>query len=154
MRTLKFRAWHNEEGYMVESDRGVYTALQHVLGVTVGSGFSNCDMSAKPLRYTVMQFIGMSDRNGKEIYEGDILTSVHSKYTYKVEWQERFASFGIRILEHELRNTVNQITNPLALEVVGNIFQNPELIPAQKQEKSIADWAKNYNPPKDKNGWL
>ncbi len=71
MREIKFRAWRTDEEYMVTSARGVYTALQHIMGLSSQPHFSDTDNQPHPDKYIVMQYIGLKDKNGREIYEGD-----------------------------------------------------------------------------------
>lgn len=112
-RIIKFIAWHNESGYMVTSNRGVYTALQHAMNVSVGSGFSDIDTSAKPKKYTVLQYIGYNDVNNKELYEGFII-------------KKHFESDELDIIR-DIRHLPNYDLSKS--EYVGNIFENPDLLP-------------------------
>ena len=71
-----------------------------------------------------MQFTGLTDKNGIEIYEGDILASkLHLNESditiYPVQWGDENARFQINGFEISLFDEV---------EVIGNIFENPELI--------------------------
>ena len=126
-RTIKFRAWHNESLYMVTSDRGVYTALQHALNVSVGSGFSDIDTSATPDKYTLMQYTGLKDKNGKEIYEGDIL-QINTDKPMVVNWSIKFASFVLNRDGWAFSHWFGESCEPGECEVIGNIYETPELI--------------------------
>ena len=67
-------------------------------------------------------FIGIKDKNNREIYEGDIVR-YDDKYTAVVEWKDRCIHFKfIDGMRH-----VSSKTYPV-IEVVGNIYENPELI--------------------------
>lgn len=84
----------------------------------------------------IMQYVGSKDRNGREIYEGDIVRHHHNKNKtdYVVEWSD--ASFGFiaaPIKENPGRPHLNQATM-LSYEIVGNIYENPELL-GRKNEK-------------------
>ena len=123
-RKIKFRAWHNEAGYMVTSDRGVYTALQHGLNVSIGSGFSDINTSAKPLKYTLMQYTGLKDNNGKEIYEGDIFKIGAEKEIFEVRFEHGcFMAF----CDGRQAGLVGEL-QMCFINVIGNIFENPELL--------------------------
>ena len=69
------------------------------------------------------QYTGLHDKNGKEIYEGDILESFRSKYTYPIEYDVDCCAF-VAMKPHTFlppeawRNC----------EIVGNIHENPELL--------------------------
>jgi len=72
---------------------------------------------------TVGQYTGLIDKNGKEIYGGDILKII-SNQKGLVGWSEEFAGFVL---------IVNRMLYPFEglpelLEIIGNIHQNPELM--------------------------
>lgn len=82
-----------------------------------------------------MQYTGLKDKDGKEIYEGDV---VSVKYLYdkrttdraQVSWQEDKAGFGLKSLKG-LTNEVYelyQVTAEHNLEIIGNIHENKELL--------------------------
>jgi len=67
----------------------------------------------------IMQFTGLKDKNGKEIYEGDLLTHKFYKKPVAVEWDNCLAMFTSGDIS---------LTGTTSLEVIGNIYENPELI--------------------------
>lgn len=76
----------------------------------------------------LMQSTGLKDKNGKEIFEGDIVDYKGRKAL--VSWHGSYASFIYRFVD-ELQKR-NAEWNPLYLaymrcEVIGNIYENPEL---------------------------
>lgn len=79
---------------------------------------------------TIGQYTGLTDKNGKKIFEGDILKAHHNDYPYLVSYEEcRFKiedKWGNRI-----KMTQNAI-NWFEVEVIGNIFDNPELLNDKK----------------------
>lgn len=80
----------------------------------------------------VLQFTGLQDINGKEIYEGDILKynfpyDGRLKHISPVTYLETQASFGLKdIYGNEI--PLYRITANNYFEVVGNIYENPELL--------------------------
>ena len=83
---------------------------------------------------TVGQFTGIVDRNGVEIYEGDIIQTYDSKgkpILHEVYYLENEARFATKLIGYENLNE-GQLTqkwiNELDFEVIGNIFDNRELL--------------------------
>lgn len=121
MREIKFRAWDKEQAKMKKDFR--FDEFNDV-----NDYFADDD-------FVFMQYTGLKDKNGKEIYDGDI---VSLKYLYdkrttdkgQVVWREDKASFGLKSLKG-LTNEVYelyQVTAEHNLEIIGNIYENPELL--------------------------
>ena len=75
------------------------------------------------LEDTVGQYTGLHDKNGKEIYEGDILKGTfygfpmpEYDYVFQIYWDEKEKGFMASYFE------------PSECEVIGNIYDNPELL--------------------------
>lgn len=80
----------------------------------------------------VMQFTGLNDKNGKEIYEGDVLrgldTSLYPQQT--VRWSDTQASFVCDVFVPDYGEVGHGISQRSCseCEVIGNIYENPELL--------------------------
>lgn len=84
------------------------------------------------------QFTGLHDKNGKEIYEGDISES--DGVLYQVTWSDRGAMYGVKIIKTDsvltrgltfpLQPYVIEGTKECNFEIIGNIYENPDLLPA------------------------
>lgn len=125
MREIKFRAWHKGK-----------KIIGNVLGIDILHKeifFSNenvdCYEHVDFKNIELMQYTELKDKNNKEIYEGDIVTLHNSKY--KVIFLSEEARFVLRDdeFEYEIPFTNN---NNKRMEVIGNIYENPELLGENK----------------------
>ena len=124
----KFRAWLKKEQKM-DNYIDHISWLEDEL-YCIGDGITYM-VSAEDL--VLMQSTGLFDRNGKEIFEGDILDYRGRKAL--VRWHGSYASFIYRFVDElQKRNTE---WKPLYLaymkcEIIGNIYENPELLEDKK----------------------
>ena len=86
---------------------------------------------------TIGQFTGLYDKNGKEIYEGDILKWKADNRLYAVifNWGMFYAS--VEVCNQEIYGgfPLHSLTDDEACEIVGNIYDNPELIKKRYDRK-------------------
>lgn len=116
MREIKFRAWLMEEEKMDYSgDLNDFDMVRR--------WFSTCeDYDIGEGSVILMQYTGLKDRNGKEIYEGDILLHEDGKLKEVVEWKsETWTEEGFMTGFGEWFGTANQY------EIIGNIYENPDM---------------------------
>ena len=78
---------------------------------------------------TVGMFIGLKDKNGKEIYADDIVGDFGDPNCFKIVWDKKYAAFGY-IIQNNNSTTISEITEDFLndQEVIGNIHDNPELL--------------------------
>ena len=134
-REIKFRAWNAEYGEMVYSDmNSEFIDKREWYPICFNIGFSHFPHTILDDETKLMQYTGLKDNNDNEIYEGDIIGKT-SKATSNivVKWDnDRSAYYGhLRIYSQPtgkrmpLRKFKNQ-------EVIGNIYENPELLKQSK----------------------
>lgn len=128
-RELKFRIWNivNEEYCYFDSEDKWYYSIGLDGNVRDGNG------NPYDENHVVQQYTGLKDKNGKEIYEGDILNRQNDTLPvyYEVIWDNEAGGLATKQHRHH-----NKLINHLPiypdsfryLEVVGNIFENPELL--------------------------
>ena len=83
---------------------------------------------------TVGQYTGLTDKNGKRIFEGDIIDTPDR--LIKVVWFERNAQFDLNFIKHAHdKKIINfkgiEMRDLKEYEVIGNIHDNPELIESE-----------------------
>lgn len=80
---------------------------------------------------TLGQYTGLKDKNGKEVYEGDIVKSISGKIGYVIFLQQEM---GYVVVWHNCdtrlghRNRGGDYEYDESIEVIGNIYDNPELV--------------------------
>lgn len=128
MREIKFRAWAKKEKEFVPSNIEWSISSEGLFCFTgEGGGLISYDED-----YKLMQFTGLHDRNGKEIYEGDILCDVVERgkeqptFLYKVEWADDIGP-GWFSMAPRGRCFLKEMRMSL-YEIIGNIYENPELL--------------------------
>lgn len=122
--TTKFRAWLIKEKKMV----GVIDLLLAGGGIIQTScEDSDYDGLSKVVGRdcALMQFTGLKDKNGKEIYEGDILESDNENFATGVVVYDD-GRFAIKKPNGKIISYDHTIWT--AYEVIGNIYENPELL--------------------------
>ena len=82
---------------------------------------------------TLSQYTGLKDKNGKEIYEGDIIDSNLAYYYVIIEWdklglKKKFIAKQKNVPKQKSEYFVNYKCNFSKCEVIGNIYENPELL--------------------------
>lgn len=116
MRQIKFRAYHNRAQKILESGTNRQVFAWQDEGQDI----------------TIMQFTGLCDKNGKEIYEGDIVLSqvatpdenfnpiLSDPMPGVIQWDDTFGGWSTG--EGECLYTV------AVVEVIGNIYEHPHLL--------------------------
>lgn len=120
-REIKFRFFRKDPSPKMIYPEGSFF-LTHVGAPVVISHYSSGRIEANLADLIPLQYTGLKDKNGKEIYEGDILRTDNVEIEY-VEYFPAYASF-CRVYQ----NHVYEINDNGNYEVIGNIYENPELL--------------------------
>ena len=123
MREIKFRIWClNDKRMLFDTDdianlepTGINEAIKDV------QGYDNME---------IMQYTGLKDKNGKEIYEGDIVKYFDSYQVWLLA--PIVYAMGCFAIKHPswdddilLRDFINE--DMMGIEIIGNIYENPDL---------------------------
>ena len=130
MKTIKFRAWDKEiHTWLMPSSK---TARN----ISIFDSYGVLSLVDEDDKLVWCQFTGLYDKNGKEIYKGDIV-KLKNEF-YEVEFcefgYEGHSIYGLCIIDKYEAYPLTKSWAETELEVVGNIFQNPELLKEQNHE--------------------
>ena len=120
MKIIKFRAWNGVERRMI------------IYNLNIMNDCGSLSANFEDENFTeLMQYTGLKDKNGKEIYEGDIIYQ-GDIVMGKIIFQEG----GFKIDVNSKNQMPSQINQDRAShwEVIGNIYENPELFAKHKNE--------------------
>ena len=129
MRTIKFRVWDKHKKYMHKLDALFLDEKMF----RVQNYKNEHDVFSFGTEYfsEPMQFTGLLDKNGVEVFEGDVVKSnSHKPTTFKIEFIE--GGFCATQSEHNYPLDINHFypSTGCMIEVIGNIFQHPHLLEA------------------------
>ena len=119
MRKLKFRCWDTSQNKL----RYDVTGFEHYNDNEMSGIFLNGDYFEIATNPT-MQFTGILDKNGKEIYEGDILQIDSVCF---VKWNDNMATYDCRF-NGETKSLDYILSSRCDIEIIGNIYENPTLL--------------------------
>ena len=121
MREIKFRAWDKVNKKIILTKKIEW--FSNELGDSFSGTYINGQTNPTERDFILMQFTGLKDCNGKEIYEGDIVKDTHHKLSspFAIEYGH------CEVYQH-FAYGFNCYEDMTGYEVIGNIYENPELI--------------------------
>ena len=126
--TPKFRAWDRLTGKMFPV--GIIDCSIQAVYIEEPNGLDSCRNFDE---IELMQSTGLEDKNGREIYEGDIVKYKYKKCTFTdiATYSKFYAFFGLKDDTGDLICSFDWLLENVGkdgFEVIGNIYENPELL--------------------------
>ena len=120
MRDIRFRAWFPQTKRMTETFR-------------LGQLIEQIENTRKEEDGIYLQFIGLKDKNGKEIYEGDIV-KWDDEYCSAIKSQVIYSwGYWYPLIKVEYGKNCIDNYDPGDFEIIGNAYENPELLEVEKE---------------------
>lgn len=154
-REIKFKVYDNKRGYFLPTNDGLVFSCKNEIDNLYGSFTVVTALQKK--YFIILQFTGLTDKNGQDIYEGDIVKwdahipiGGYNTHNFEVIYQEptfngkQLSGFLLEIIgsNRPFIQTCGS-NSPRQLEIIGNIFDNKELLEANNlveiKEKSDLD---------------
>ena len=126
-----YRAWHHELGRLM-SVKCMFFQDSEIEEFELNDALMNDCITADPDEIVLMQSTGLKDKNGKEIFEGDILAckTDDEVINLNVFWDEEHALFMFESKKYNEQEPLAELVenNTYPYEIIGNIYENPELL--------------------------
>lgn len=127
----KIRAWHHELGRMMSIET-MYFFANELEELQLNDSVMNDSIPASPDEIELMQYTGLKDKNGKEIFEGDILFGHAGEDFWEiVEFDIEEGKWIRRDIWYNSKLDLSE--NNEFMEIVGNIYENKEMLEVEME---------------------
>ena len=126
-RDIKFRAWVKDRkaifevvliNYVTKKVTYLFERVGHLLSIR-HEKFNDIEL---------MQYTGLKDKNGKEIYEGDIVKLRANHGIGVIKYSDEWGAFIVEYIKPRPLAVLGMNYYKEDIEVLGNIYENPELL--------------------------
>jgi len=135
MREIKFRAWDKDKKQIVFPNRFVLVGgIIDSVYIDTYAGVNEEGILFKRMdrikNFELMQFTGLKDKNGKDIYEGDVIATQQRDVLFEVifGFNSDGNTYGWNYRSISKPKHIYSADNPKRLEIIGNIYENPKLL--------------------------
>jgi uncharacterized phage protein (TIGR01671 family) len=118
---IKFRIWY--AGLMYQNKEIDFIDFNNNRA-EFGNTYSKFDDES----FVLMRYTGLNDKNGNEIYEGDVIKIGSDEHYFVINWHVEMASFVINRKGWAFSHFFGETCSNEDVEVVGNIYENKELL--------------------------
>jgi len=129
MREIKFRCFYRDKMYQVE-ELSFYgdddSCSVNLIGIDIDGAAIGVNPDDEHVK-GIMQYTGLKDKNGKEIYEGDIVSVEWGGMEDEYVIRELGNPFVIEFRDYGWFPFDKYLPTPECIKVIGNIHENPEL---------------------------
>ncbi len=126
MREIKFRAWDKTHKKMLDRVLAGPGDPCSIVWDEERPGWVNFDDACG----VIMQFTGLLDKHGREIYEGDIVFNPDCDVRGVVTWMQKFATYIVEPIDDGYHYALHD-----AWQVIGNVWEHPEMVEKRGEDE-------------------
>ena len=125
MRDIYFRAWDKKLKELTNY------SISDIFIEFYNKDTDSWEIDREGERFTLCQYTGLKDKNNREIYEGDVIKAISfARWIGVVEYSDENSAFIFDDLDKKYRGKSTVFMNQFddGFEILGNIYENPELL--------------------------
>jgi len=140
MREIKFRAWTGSEmitppndtigcgssAEIIEISLAGFVSKRNAYGLDVFGG-KNPSFDEPEKDIVLMQFTGLKDKDGNDLYDGDVVTTKRQEVA-EIIWHNEFACFCFRTVDDVIKDEIQFSFKPSELKLLGNKYEQKGLL--------------------------